>query len=199
MDTEQKARLGEKHDADPFEELKARQRYLAERKSEVFELPGYLGKAGVRLRVLDRAELKEISQEAMELRRQGREDWDLVDNMDTLLRATECIVWRKSRDSPWKPLHEYPNSPTSSPIGWDAHLADVLDLTDQLERGEGAEAESRQLLRLVFADDMRVSLTHDDYMAWRTFADEEAGDEVADELKAEVDQEAEPGEAVGAT
>ncbi len=180
--------------SDPLDELRKRHRYLRERTSEVFEIPGFQHKLGVRLRVLSRDEIQEIAEQAGKLRREGVENWDLIDNTDTLLRATEAIMWRTSKAAPWKGLHEYPSADTDRPIKFDARLAAILGVEDEIDRGENAEAESRQVLWIVWADTLRVTISHEDYMMWRTFADEDAADEVKAELES-----AEPGEADSAT
>lgn len=184
-------------DHDPIAELRERHRYLQQRKSEVFPIPGYVGKFGMKLRALSRDELKEISANAMQLRRDGHEHWDLIDNTDTLLRATEAIMYRPEEGAAWKPLHELPSANTSTPIKFDQRLAELFEVADRIERGEHAEAESRQTLWLVFADTLQVEPAHNEYMLWRMFADEEVSDDVKAELRAELEDES-LGEAGGA-
>lgn len=195
------ARVNGQPEHDPLEALRKRHRYLVQRVSKVFPIPGYLGKFGMKLRALDRSELREIGDQMMRHTRDGTDDPDLLDNTDTLIRACEAIMYREDAedDDGWIGLHEIPSAGTSQPVRFDAKLAELFDVAEQIDRSENAEAESRQVLWAVFADTWRVSQSHDDYMIWRTFATESAKDEVAEGLAAEVAQEAEPGGASGAT
>jgi hypothetical protein len=186
---------------DPLEGLRKRHRYLLNRRDRVFPIPGYRGKFGMKLRALDRDELREIGEQMMAATRSGVDDPDLIDNTDTLIRACDAIMYRDDveDEKAWRGLHEIPSAGTSQPVRFDMKLAELFDVVDQIDTGEHAEAESRQVLWAVFADTWRVSQSHDDYMIWRTFATEDAKDEVAEGLTAEVEQEAPPGEARGAT
>lgn len=195
------ARVNGGPEHDPLEGLRRRHQYLVNRRSKTFPIPGYRGKFGMKLRALDRKELREIGEQMMRQAREGVDDPDLLDNTDTLIRACEAIMYREDvdDDEAWRGLHEIPSAGTSQPVRFDMKLAELFDVVGQIDSGEHAEAESRQVLWAVFADTWRVSQSHDDYMIWRTFATEDAKDEVAEGLAAEVEQEAPPGEALGAT
>lgn len=138
---------------------------LAERKPEIFELPGWGRKLMAKYRVLEQEEGEEIGKRVAEQVSAGEIDnLPLTILIDGLVKSCVGFYTEREVDGERKilPLNETLTQPTEKPIKWDRELAAVF--RKKLEKVFGTEDISkltaRQIVRGVLKNDDRLVHRH---------------------------------------
>lgn len=125
-------------------------------------VPGYGGKLVVRYGVIDLNEVGKISDGVVKT--ETRED-QLLYELDTLIMACRMVLFEG------KPLHEYPEIKSETPIRFDVRLAKALDID---------ATSAREIVLGVFPRDggpLMISRLAGDLLEWMRGADEASDEE----------------------
>jgi hypothetical protein len=149
-----------------LDRLKKQRNVIAETRTVDIGVPGFAGLLVLRLGVLPRKKLAEITTRAAKPDISADELFNL--NADTLINACREVLARNSRDEPLRSI-----DPDGETVKIDTHLARLLGMPDA--------TRSREVVQVLFgavpSPELAVGVATGEYMTWASSANDELDEE----------------------